>query len=191
MQETRILSRINRQKLLSPASASPKHTKFRADVFTILSAFCLVFFVFARYNHTLQRALGGAAAPVPEKEVCSMRNWFSRHPVSFMAFYLLFYLSAFHWLEVHIAVPDVLVHCHLDDLIPFCKYAIVPYFAWFLWIPFTLFYLLWKAPRAAAGCGPLPPCSAFPSLRPQSCSSSTAALMYCWASCWPWFWIRP
>ena len=58
-----------------------------------------------------------------------MRNWFSRHPVSFMAFYLLFYLSAFHWLEVHIAVPDVLVHCHLDDLIPFCKYAIVPYFA--------------------------------------------------------------
>ena len=148
MQETRILSRINRQKLLSPASASPKHTKFRADVFTILSAFCLVFFVFARYNHTLQRTLGGAAAPIPEKEVCSMRNWFSRHPVSFMAFYLLFYLSAFHWLEVHIAVPDVLVHCHLDDLIPFCKYAIVPYFAWFLWIPFTLFYLLWKAPRA-------------------------------------------
>ena len=74
-----------------------------------------------------------------------MRNLFSRHPVSFMAFYLLFYLSAFHWLEVHIAVPDVLVHCHLDDLIPFCKYAIVPYFAWFLWIPFTLFYLLWTA----------------------------------------------
>lgn len=148
MQETCIPSRINRQKRLSPASASPKHTKFRADVFTILSAFCLVFFVFARYNHTLQRTLGGAAAPIPEKEVCSMRNWFSRHPVSFMAFYLLFYLSAFHWLEVHIAVPDVLVHCHLDDLIPFCKYAIVPYFAWFLWIPFTLFYLLWKAPRA-------------------------------------------
>lgn len=189
MQETRILSRINRQKLLSPASASPKHTKFRADVFTILSAFCLVFFVFARYNHTLQRTLGGAAAPIPEKEVCSMRNWFSRHPVSFMAFYLLFYLSAFHWLEVHIAVPDVLVHCHLDDLIPFCKYAIVPYFAWFVWIPFTLFYLLWKAPRAAAGCGLLPPCSAFPSLRPPFCSSSTAASTYCWASCWPWRWI--
>ena len=40
------------------------------------------------------------------------------------------------------------VHSPLDDLIPFCKYAIVPYFAWFLWIPFTLFYLLWKAPRA-------------------------------------------
>ena len=36
----------------------------------------------------------------------------------------------------------------LDDLIPFCKYAVIPYLAWFIWIPFTLFYLLWKAPRA-------------------------------------------
>lgn len=154
MQETRILSRINRQKLLSPASASQKHTKFRADVFTILSAFCLVFFVFARYNHTLQRTLGGAAASVPEKEVCFMRNWFSRHPVSFMAFYLLFYLSAFHWLEVHIAVPDVLVHCHLDDLIPFCKYAIVPYFAWF--------------------CGSRSPCSTCCGKRPGPTSGGSA-----------------
>ena len=77
-----------------------------------------------------------------------MRTWFSRHPVWFMAFYTVFYLSVFHWLEVHVTVPDVWVHCRLDDLIPFCKYAIVPYVAWFFWIPFTLFYLLWKAPRA-------------------------------------------
>ena len=39
------------------------------------------------------------------------------------------------------------VHCWIDDLIPFCKYAVIPYFAWFPWIPFTLFFLLWKAPR--------------------------------------------
>lgn len=30
-----------------------------------------------------------------------MRNWFSRHPIWFMAFYLVFYLSVFHWLEVN------------------------------------------------------------------------------------------
>ena len=77
-----------------------------------------------------------------------MRSWFSRHPIWFMAFYLVFYLSVFHWLEANIAVPEVWVHCRLDDLIPFCKYAVIPYFAWFVWIPFTLFYLLWKAPRA-------------------------------------------
>ena len=76
------------------------------------------------------------------------RNWFSRHPVGFMAIYLVLYLSAFNFLETRITMPQVLmVHCRLVDLIPFWKYAIVPYFAWFLWIPFTLFYLLWKAPR--------------------------------------------
>jgi len=77
-----------------------------------------------------------------------MRSWFSRHPIWFMAFYLVFYLSVFHWLEANITVPEVWVHCRLDDLIPFCKYAVIPYLAWFVWIPFTLFYLLWKAPRA-------------------------------------------
>ena len=64
-----------------------------------------------------------------------------------MAFYALFYLTFFALLERTIQSPDLWVHCRLDDLIPFCKYAVIPYFAWFLWIPFTLFYLLWKAPR--------------------------------------------
>lgn len=75
------------------------------------------------------------------------RNWFARHPIGFMALYFLLYLSAFNFLETQISMPRVLlVHCRLDDLIPFCKYAILPYFAWFAWIPFTLFYLLWNAP---------------------------------------------
>ena len=65
-----------------------------------------------------------------------------------MALYLILYLSAFNFLNTQIHMPHILVHCRLDDLIPFCKYAVIPYFAWFVWIPFTLFYLLWKAPRA-------------------------------------------
>lgn len=76
-----------------------------------------------------------------------MRNWCMRHPILFMALYAVFYLSCFAFLEKHILVPDLWVHCRLDDLIPFCKYAIIPYAMWFPWIPFTLFYLLWKAPR--------------------------------------------
>ena len=77
-----------------------------------------------------------------------MRSWFARHPVSFMALYTVFYLTAFHWLEVNVTVPAIWVHCQLDDVIPFCKYAIVPYFAWFAWIPFTLFYLLLRGDRS-------------------------------------------
>ena len=64
-----------------------------------------------------------------------------------MALYALFYLSFFALLERTIQTPDLWVHCQLDDLIPFCKYAIIPYILWFPWIPFTLFYLLYKAPR--------------------------------------------
>ena len=76
------------------------------------------------------------------------RSWLARHPIGFMALYFLLYLSAFNFLETQISMPRVLlVHCRLDDLIPFCKYAVIPYFAWFVWIPFTLFYLLWRAPR--------------------------------------------
>ena len=75
------------------------------------------------------------------------RSWLSRHPICFMALYLVLYLAAFNFLNTQISMRSILVHCRLDDMIPFCKYAVIPYFAWFAWIPFTLFYLLWKAPR--------------------------------------------
>ena len=52
-----------------------------------------------------------------------MRSWFARHPVSFMALYTVFYLTAFHWLEVNITVPAIWVHCQLDDVIPFWVHA--------------------------------------------------------------------
>lgn len=77
-----------------------------------------------------------------------MRNWCERRPVSFMAAYLAFYLTVFFALERRSAEPAVWVHCALDDFIPFCKYAIVPYCMWFVWIPFTLLYFLLRAPRA-------------------------------------------
>lgn len=72
---------------------------------------------------------------------CSMcaHDWFPP-PVSFMAFYLLFYLSAVRGSKSIIAVPDVLVHCHLDDLFPFAqKYAIVLTLRGSVIVPFALF----------------------------------------------------
>ena len=55
-----------------------------------------------------------------------MRNWCARHPIYFMGLYALFYLTFFALLERTIQTPDLWVHCRLDDLIPFCKYAIIP-----------------------------------------------------------------
>ena len=54
------------------------------------------------------------------------RSWFARHPVGFMALYLVLSLIAFHFLETQISMRSILVHCRLDDLIPFCKYAVIP-----------------------------------------------------------------
>ena len=77
-----------------------------------------------------------------------MRNWCKNHPILFMGYYLVFYLAFFALLEKTVRTPDLVLHCAVDDLIPFCKYAIIPYYIWFAWIPLTLFYLLFFAPRA-------------------------------------------
>lgn len=76
-----------------------------------------------------------------------MIDWCKRHPVLFMGGYLVFYLICFTALERLIVQPQWVVHCRVDDWIPFVKYAIVPYFAWFLWVPATLFWLLLTQPR--------------------------------------------
>lgn len=75
-----------------------------------------------------------------------MITWCRRHPIQFMTLYLVFYLSFFSLLERSI-VPTVIFHCALDDMIPFVKYAIIPYYLWFVWIVCTLFWLLWFAPK--------------------------------------------
>lgn len=76
-----------------------------------------------------------------------MRNWRERHPIQFMALFLIVYLLFFGFLETVNQTPRLWLHCGLDDLIPFCKYAIVPYVLWFLYVPGVLLFLLWRAPR--------------------------------------------
>ena len=70
------------------------------------------------------------------------RSWFSRHPLCFMALYLILYLSAFNFLNTQIHMPHILVHCRLDDLIPFCEWFLIPYVFWYFLIVFTLLYLM-------------------------------------------------
>lgn len=86
-----------------------------------------------------------------KRSVFVIRTWCKDHPIQFMACYLVFYLAFFKLLEQGIQVPDLVLHCRLDDLISFCKYAIIPYYLWFAWIPCTLFYLLWFNDRRDSG----------------------------------------
>ena len=70
------------------------------------------------------------------------RSWFSRHPLCFMALYLILYLSAFNFLNTQIHMPHILVHCRLDDLIPFNEFFFIPYCFWYVLIVISLGYFL-------------------------------------------------
>lgn len=72
-----------------------------------------------------------------------MVGFFKRHPIIFALSYTLLYLSIFFILE-KIVEPKYIIHCALDDMIPFCEYFIVPYLLWFLYIPAVFVYLVKK-----------------------------------------------
>ncbi len=64
-----------------------------------------------------------------------------------LAVYLILYLLSFFLLE-RLITPEYIIHCELDDWIPFCKWAMIPYCLWFLWIPTVVLRLMWKEPEA-------------------------------------------
>lgn len=68
------------------------------------------------------------------------KNW----RICFLS-YIFIYLAWFFLLEYLIPAdyPGLhIIHCPLDDMIPFCEYFVIPYCMWFLYIAFAcaLFY---------------------------------------------------
>lgn len=55
--------------------------------------------------------------------------------------YIFIYGPWFVFLEQHVTTNYTVIHCALDDKIPFCEYFIIPYFLWFLFVPATMIYL--------------------------------------------------
>ena len=70
-------------------------------------------------------------------------KFFKRHPLVFALTYTVFYLTVFYYLEMLIE-PRYIIHCALDDILPFCEYFIVPYLLWFIYIPVVCLYLIKK-----------------------------------------------
>ena len=61
--------------------------------------------------------------------------------------YLFIYLPWFYYIEKTITpnLPIIhIIHCSLDDLIPFCEYFIIPYISWFFYIVFGCLFVLYK-----------------------------------------------
>jgi len=65
------------------------------------------------------------------------------HPFSFAVYYELFFVACF-WLLEKLPRTYYIIDFPLDRYVPFCRYAIVPYYAWFAWAPalFGLIFLL-------------------------------------------------
>lgn len=63
----------------------------------------------------------------------SIRNWFKKHPYVMALMYLVFYMSVFFWLEKNVE-PEYIIHCKLDEMIPFCEAFIIPYVFWFPYV---------------------------------------------------------
>ena len=69
-----------------------------------------------------------------------MLDWCKRHPVIVNVCLWGFYIGCFFLVEHLVRVPRFIIHCGLDDVIPFVKYAVWPYLLWF---PYILLSLLW------------------------------------------------
>lgn len=61
--------------------------------------------------------------------------------------YVAVYLPSFFYIE-HIILPDSpglhMIHCPLDDMIPFCEFFIIPYLLWFLYMAVVCVYVYFK-----------------------------------------------
>ncbi|MCD8019785.1 MAG: phosphatase PAP2 family protein [Clostridiales bacterium] len=69
----------------------------------------------------------------------AIRLWISSHKYSYAMLYLIFYLVVFFTLDFTMT-PKYILHCVLDDMIPFCEYFVIFYFAWY---PAFLLALVW------------------------------------------------
>ncbi len=68
------------------------------------------------------------------EKVENIKKWFKKYPYAIAILYMMFYLSVFSWLEKNV-VPKYIIHCKLDEMIPFCEAFIIPYVSWFVYVP--------------------------------------------------------
>lgn len=76
-----------------------------------------------------------------------MKNFLQKYGHGFCALYIFIYLPWFFYLENRTNINYSVVHCSLDNVIPFCEYFIIPYILWFLYIVATCVYMFFKAER--------------------------------------------
>lgn len=81
-----------------------------------------------------------------DKHVRDHESW---HHQLLMLLYWPLYLVMFFYVEWIYPVEHYhVMHCALDDLIPFNEFFLIPYLFWFVFVAGMLAYTLWREPHA-------------------------------------------
>ena len=70
-----------------------------------------------------------------------IKTWIHTHPYCLAWLYFIFYLSGFFMIEKCVK-PRYIIHCVLDDWIPFCEWFVIPYCTWFILLVGALAYAM-------------------------------------------------
>ena len=73
-------------------------------------------------------------------------NWIKTHRYCLAGLYMLVFLSGFFLLELHEPSDVHIIHCAVDDLIPFNEWFVLPYFLWYAWVPVFMLYFMIQGP---------------------------------------------
>lgn len=72
-----------------------------------------------------------------------MKKFFLKYKFIWPAIlYFIFYMIWFVLLEIHNVSDYYSISCALDEYIPFCEYFIIPYLAWFIYIPAIFVFVI-------------------------------------------------
>lgn len=70
-----------------------------------------------------------------------MKAFFKRYSHAWVLIYIFIYFPWFLYLEKTVTGDFHVIHCPLDDKIPFIDVFIIPYMLWFVYVAATLIYL--------------------------------------------------
>lgn len=79
-----------------------------------------------------------------EMRLEKVKNFFRKYPFAVAILYTVFYLCVFMWLEANV-VPRYIIHCGLDEMIPFCEEFIIPYIFWFAYLPLVFIWFRYRS----------------------------------------------
>lgn len=73
-------------------------------------------------------------------------RWIKTHKYCLVGLYMLVFLAGFFLLELREPDPSEIriIHCVLDDYIPFNEWFVLPYFLWYAWVPVFMIYFMLK-----------------------------------------------